>query len=165
MREGLDAPDGGPSGVRMAVFFNDLSSSASAELNQAQAFGGERANVPALAHFCCIELSQPLVRRLTFASRSLRASRFESPQLHQEVRASKGEFRLPRLPRSFNRLAEAKARRSPSCRWRVTRDVFEGALNNTRSMAECRHQSELSLETLAVASVYLGEASLAIAPL
>jgi hypothetical protein len=34
---------------------------------------------------------------------------FESPQLHQEVRASKGEFRLPRLPRSFNRLAEAKA--------------------------------------------------------
>jgi hypothetical protein len=116
MREGLDAPDGGPSGVRMAVFFNDLSSSASAELNQAQAFGGERANVPALAHFCCIELSQPLVRRLTFASRSLRASRFESPQLHQVVRTSGGGFPPGKILRRHKALAPYRPVRSSNSR-------------------------------------------------
>jgi hypothetical protein len=87
----------------MAVFFNDLSSSASAELNQAQAFGGERANVPALADFCCIELSQPLMRRLTFANRSLRVSRFESPQLHQEVGANRRDFLRHRIARHRQR--------------------------------------------------------------
>jgi hypothetical protein len=49
-------------------------------LEAGQAIGPEKTGC-----FCCIELSQLFMRRQTSANGSLRASRFESPQLHQVV--------------------------------------------------------------------------------
>ena len=90
---------------------------------------------------------------LSDATASPRASRFESPQLHQEVGASDGRFRLPGVLRSLNGLAGAPgARFRCQAMYTVNWSSTPTEPSRRRSSTSGTHETASSIKSRAFAS-------------